>query len=82
MIFPTLPNSPPLKDEDLPRLPRFKRCTVISTKPLPSVHTPNSFEALIRKSFKRNKGCFLNNKQKKRIDVVKNVNFTSPNSRL
>lgn len=23
----------------------LKRCTVISTKPLPSVHTPNSFEA-------------------------------------
>merc|ERR1711911_378803 len=52
-------------NEDLPRLSRFKRCTVISTKPLPSVHTPDSFEALIEgKSWcfffiYRNKGCFL-----------------------
>merc|ERR1712071_668431 len=41
----------------------LKRCTVISTKPLPSVHTPNSFEApMERKRIlknKRNQGCFF-----------------------
>merc|ERR1712137_1448698 len=58
-------------NEDLPRLSRFKRCTVISTKPLPSVHTPDSFEALIEgKSWcfffiYRNKGCFSLTKPKK-----------------
>ena len=80
MIFPASPTLSPSKqtknqgknNEDLPRLSRFKRCTVISTKPLPSVHTPDSFEALIEgKSWcfffiYRNKGCFSLTKPKKK----------------
>lgn len=80
MIFP--PPRPPPPTKKMKIYHDLKRCTVISTKPLPSVHTPNSFEApMERKRIlknKRNQGCFFFFINWIQRNVVKHVNFCPP----